>query len=500
MLAYMPDLPMGVFMMKTCVSFLAFICFVSVGTPALAAAATAEEAQRLAGVFQTYLGKEAGVVTVIPSGESYDVKLDFVPLLAKVTAPGFSVEGSPMEMKLTQQGSGKWLLSQDSPLSYYATMPGGLKIVVKIGNLKSDSIFDQNLAALVSSTSDISDFSVDQTMVMPDGRSAHVAYVIKSARYETVMKPAGLGKFDATTRSEMIGLVEKLSMPPSPGTSAPTDIVVTVRRVEQEGTLKGLRVQSAAQLLAWFVAHPSFDVIRAEQTELKNLVRDSLPFFDNASSTTIFQTLSVETPVGPVSIGNLGLNVSMNGIVANGKLHERLYIVGLRIPDQLVPSWAAELVPETLVLDFTVTDFNLADPLQIILDSVDLSVPPPPNPGLETKLLAALLPKGAVTVSLGPSKIVGKTFDVGFEGSMVAGPMATPLGQATIKAKGFDQVIEALKTAPPDVGGKAMPGIIAAKGMAKTEADGSLSWKIENTISGTVLVNGIDVSKMGGGG
>ena len=495
----MPDLPMGVFMMKTCVSFFAFTWFVSVGTPALAAAATAEEAQRLAGVFQTYLGKEPGVVTVTPSGQSYDVKLDFVPLMAKVTTPGFSVEGSPMEMKLTQQGSGKWLLSQDSPLSYYATMPGGLKIVVKIGNLKSDSIFDQNLAALVSSTSDASDFSIDQTIAMPDGRSAHVAYVIKSAHYETVMKPAGLGKFDGTTRSEMIGLVERFSVPPSPGASAPTDIVVTAGRVEQEGTLKGLRVQFAAQLFAWFVAHPSLDAIRAEQTELKNLVRNSLPLFDNASSTTAFQTLSVETPVGPVSIANLGLNVSMNGIVANGKLHERLYIVGLRMPDQLVPSWAADLVPETLVLDFTVADFNLADPLQILLDSVDLSAMQS-NPGLETKLLAALLPKGAVTVSLDPSKIVGKIFDVGFEGSMVAGPMATPLGQATIKAKGFDQVIEALKAAPPDVGGKAMPGIIAAKGMAKTEADGSLSWKIENTISGTVRVNGIDVSKMGGGG
>jgi hypothetical protein len=48
--------------------------------------------------------------------------------------------------------------------------------------------------------------------------------------------------------------------------------------------------------------------------------------------------------------------------------------------------------------------------------------------------------------------------------------------------------------------GNAIPAIIAAKGMAKTEADGSLSWKIENTISGTVLVNGIDISKMGGGG
>lgn len=495
----MPDLPMGVFMMKTCVSFLAFTCFVSASTPALAAAATAEEAQRLTGVFQTYLGKEPGVVKVTPAGESYDVKLDFVLLMAKVTAPGFSIEGSPMEMKLTQKGGGKWLLSQDSPLSYYATMPGGMKIVVKIGNLKSDSIFDQNLAALVSSTSDVSDFSVDETIAMPDGRSSHVSYVIKSARYKTVMKPAGLGKFDGTTRSELIGLVEKFSVPPSPGTSAPADIVVTAGKVEQEGTLKGLRVQSAAQLLAWFVAQPSLDAIKAKQAELKNLIRNSLPLFDDASSTTAFQTFSVETPGGPVSIANLGLNVSMNGIVANGKLHERLYIVGLRLPNGLVPSWAAELAPETLVFDFTVADFNLADPLQILLDSVDLSAMQS-NPGLETKVLTALLPKGAVTVSMGPSKIVGEIFDVSFEGSMVAGPVATPLGQATIKAKGFDRVMEALKAAPPDVGGKALPGIIAAKGMAKTEADGSLSWKIENTISGTVLINGLDISKMGGGG
>jgi hypothetical protein len=499
MLAYLRDLPVSVLMMKTCASFFAFICFASASPLALAAPATLEEALRLTGVFQTYLGKEPGVVTVTPSGESYDVKLDFVPLMAKVNAPGFSVEGSPMEMKLTQQGSGKWLLSQNSPLSYYATMPGGLKIVVKIGNLKSDSIFDQNLAALVSSTSDISDFSLDETIVTPDGRSVHVAYVIKSARYETVMKPAGLGKFDGTIRSELIGLVEKFTMPPSPGATAPTDIVVTARRVEQEGTLKGLRVQSAAQLFAWFVAHPSLDTIRGEQTELKNLTRNSLPLFEDVSSTTVFQTLSVETPIGPISIANLGLNIAMNGIVANGKLHEKLYIVGLRLPDRLVPSWAAELVPETLVLDFTVTDFNLADPLQIFLDNVDLSVTPP-SPGLEAKLLAALLPKGVVTVTLGPSKIVGKIFDVGFEGSMVAGPMATPIGHATIKAKGIDLVMAALKAAPPEVNGKAMPGIIAAKGMAKTEADGSLSWKIENTISGTVLINGIDISKMGGGG
>ena len=101
---------------------------------------------------------------------------------------------------------------------------------------------------------------------------------------------------------------------------------------------------------------------------------------------------------------------------------------------------------------------------------------------------------------MGPSKIEGKLYDLDFEGNMKAGPVGVPLGAATIRAKGLDDVMKALQAAPPEMAGQAIPAIIAAKGMAKTEADGSMSWKIENTISGTLLINGIDISKMGGGG
>jgi hypothetical protein len=37
------------------------------------------------------------------------------------------------------------------------------------------------------------------------------------------------------------------------------------------------------------------------------------------------------------------------------------------------------------------------------------------------------------------------------------------------------------------------------KGMAKTESDGSLSWHVETNPSGAVTVNGVDLSKIGGG-
>ena len=37
-----------------------------------------------------------------------------------------------------------------------------------------------------------------------------------------------------------------------------------------------------------------------------------------------------------------------------------------------------------------------------------------------------------------------------------------------------------------------------AKGMAKQEADGYLSWKIEGMPDGAILINGTDLSKIGG--
>ncbi len=63
--------------MKPFQNIFAVFLFTSASASALAAPATPEEAGRLTGVFQAYLGEEPGVVTVTPTGESYDVKSIF---------------------------------------------------------------------------------------------------------------------------------------------------------------------------------------------------------------------------------------------------------------------------------------------------------------------------------------------------------------------------------------------------------------------------------------
>ena len=54
---------------------------------------------------------------------------------------------------------------------------------------------------------------------------------------------------------------------------------------------------------------------------------------------------------------------------------------------------------------------------------------------------------------MGAGKVTGKLYDLDFEGRMTAGPVGVPLGAATIRAKGLDDVMKALQAAPPEMGG-----------------------------------------------
>ena len=500
MLAYMPDLPMGVFMMKTSVSFFAFICFVSASVPALAAAATPEEAQRLTGVFQTYLGREPGVVMVTPAGEAYDVKIDFAPLIAKFKQPNFSAEVSPVVMKLTDQGGGKWLVTQDSPYSIAVGVRGGWTVTARIGSMKATSVFDENLAAFVSSTTDFTDISLNEIISTPESGYTQVAYHIGSLRYESSATASETDGVDSSTHATLTGFVERVTVRGLPGVLVPTDIKVTADAAESNMSFKGLRNRSLYHLIGWFVAHPSQETIKTNAAELKAILSASLPLFENLSGKGTYRNISITTPMGPVGLASVGYDINLNGIVADGSFHESLTFDGLTLPPGFVPSFATDLIPHSFTLDFKIAEFNLADPAKMLLEIMNFNESKPLTPEENAKLLTALLPKGAVEISMGPSKVTAKLYDVDFEGRMTAGPVGVPLGAATIRAKGLDDVMKALQAAPPEMIGNALPAIIAAKGMAKTEADGSLSWKIENTISGGVLVNGIDVSKMGGGG
>lgn len=487
--------------MKTRLALFAALLLAATSHQVLAAPATPDGAKALAASLQSYFTAEPGVVTVTPSGEAYDFKLDFAPLLNKAPQPGFQARISPIEMKLAEQGGGKWQVTQDQSLEFTFKAEGTADMAGKIGSLKGTGIFDEALGAFSSSSTDIGDFGYQQTVTAPNQPPSHVEYHIDSLHFETAMTPAAEGAADGTVRMTMGTMVEKFDVPGGPGGTPPMNFVVTVAKGSQDGTITGLKAKPAAALLSFLVGHPTPEAVTRDQAQLKDLLRAVLPIFARVESGAVLEDMKVATPMGEFAAGRMTVEVGMNGVVETGALREKIGIEAFVAPPGLVPPWGADLVPTSFSFDFGASDFNLAAPAKLILDALDLSKNPPVPKELDPQLTKALLPKGAVTTTLGPSTIVAKIADITAEGSMLAGPEVPPSGSALIAVKGLDAIMTTLQAAPPEMGmAQLLPMFMLAKGMAKPGDGGALTWKIETTPQGSVFVNGTDLSKMGGSG
>lgn len=464
--------------------------------PALAASATQEEADRIAAAIQAYVGPVPGVVTVKPAGEHYDLHLDFAPLLAKAAGTGVSATLSPLDLTLEDQGEGKWLVGQDGPFTFSFKAPGTAEASGQVASIKGSGVFDSALGTFVSSTTDVSGLSFTETVTPPDGSTTLVGYTLASLHYETTATSAGDGGADIAARTTMGELVETVRIAATKDTPA-IDLTISLPKGTSDTRVAGLRVRPVLDLLAWFIAHPSEGAIVADQAALKEKLGAALPLFKRIEATGTWENSTVVTQLGQFGMALLSFEIAMNGIVADGFLREKMAVEGLTAPEGLVPPWAAGLAPTSASFDFSVSGFDLATPAAIILKNLDLSQKPPLEPEIEAELQRAIMPGGNLTITLGPSAIASQILSLGAEGKMTAGPTGTPSGSATLWASGFDQAMEALKAAPPELGlQQAVTMMIAAKGLSKPGDNGKLLWTIESTPDGGALINGVDPSKM----
>ena len=153
-------------------------------------------------------------------------------------------------------------------------------------------------------------------------------------------------------------------------------------------------------------------------------------------------------------------------------------------------------MPQKLSFDFQVTDFDAAAAAVVALGLFDLPDGAQPDDAFNKAMMAALLPKGTVTIGLNPGAVTGDGYELTYEGTMVAGPdMPAPTGKATVTLTGLDKLQAALAAAPDDIKGQAMMGVGMAQGMAKQDGD-KLVWEIDASTPGSLSVNGTPM--MGG--
>ena len=68
-------------------------------------------------------------------------------------------------------------------------------------------------------------------------------------------------------------------------------------------------------------------------------------------------------------------------------------------------------------------------------------------------------------------------------------------GAVTVKMRDFDKTMNAVKGMGPEIATRSLPVIAMAKGLAKTESDGALSWLVEIGDDRSIKVNGIPLGK-----
>lgn len=460
------------------------------------AQATVGGAADLTAVFQTYLGSTPGVVTVTPEGDAYRLRLDAAPLLARVPAKAqATIAVAPVEMLLTDNGDGTWDVAQDQALSFSMKLASDLDITLTADRVACNGTYDTAIKAFATQACTLANLVMDQTQMDPAMGEVKTNYVIAAASYELAGKAGANGGVDSTTTYAMTGLDQTITMPVGAG-MPPVPIRITADEYALSGAGTGFRNDAILSLVSWFVANPDPALIMAGKGALKGLIGSGLPLFDHLRADGTITGVNVETPLGPVGIATVGLDVELRGAVADGLFREAISFDGLTLPPGVIPPFAEGLVPQTFSVDFAVDSFDAAAAAQVLLGLLDLPDGAEPPEGFEMTLLSALMPDGTVGITLAPGKVANATYSLTYEGSMTAGPAAMPAGAGKVTARGYDAAMALLDAAPDAMKSDILPVMGMARGIAQDQGDGTLVWDIDATQPGTFKINGMDLMGM----
>ncbi len=471
-----------------------FSLIVLAATSASALAATTQaDADRVRDALKPYFGQFTDVVKITPLDDGFKAVLDFSTLLneAKKNELDFSI--TPIEFTAKPAGGNLWKLHRDGDVDFTAKLSGG-SIVEKFIGYTTDATLDLGLGLITESNSVVKSVAVDEDLPSQNGLKSHVIVSVDGLSVKTTAKPNADGGSDIAF-SEPLGPFTFTNL--MDDGQEPIDISGKAIGGTFDGMVTGFKGQPLLELWKFAVAHTDKKPTAEEQGQLKAAMQAELPVFKTLDSKGSIGKFEVTTPLGVFSADKLGFLLKANGLVREGFFQEAFNLEGLTIPVGLAPAWSTSLVPKNVTVDFRASGFDLGTFSNGFLEAADFSKDDPVSNDIMTKLQASILPGGILTVAMGPSSISNSMYNLSAEGSFVAGPAAVPSGKAKIKLKGFDDVMKAVNGAPAEAGLKeANAVLIVAKGLGKSEADGSITWDIEAKPDGQVLVNGTDVKKL----
>ncbi|WP_245999141.1 hypothetical protein [Paracoccus methylarcula] len=440
-----------------------------------------------------------------PEGESYRLTIDATPALSGLADKQVQFEIPSLTYQLTDNGDGTWGVTEDQELAWSFTVPG---LFEQTGSAKSQSsgIWDENLKGFVEQKGVMTDYVVDNVNYVPVDSDSDEALPLDEKPETRVFsrdhQRTGRLEFEMTgTAGQSSGVDQAMSFRAEEieqsmeyimdANGVPLNFGVTTPGYDGTFDIEGARSEGILSLLAWFVAHPSQELITASQDELRGELGAAMPLWDDLSMDTTLRDLKITSPIGDFGLAEMEFMLGTSGAIADGHLQEKIRIAGLSVPEHLMPTWAGPLLPEEAALDFTFSGYDLAALASLAIDGFDLTAEDPFASLNPDQVMSATLPDGNIQAQIAPGHLKGADYAINFEGDGRFGPEQMPSGSARISATGLDKIEEALNAAPPEEAGQALMMLRMARALAQPGEGGALVWEIDaSTPGGAITVNG----------
>lgn len=465
-----------------------------------AAATDAAEADRLRALFESYLGKPSAgapsAVAVTPVGEAYEVAIDLDRLAAPLREFGLEAKFGRHVGRLTPNRDGTWAWASDrfDPLSW--SVPGQSGRVAFEG-WRASGTFAPDLAAFTDQTIAIDRIVAEQTAAAHDDTPrVDMRRVDEGTAMTITAEPAAAGAgIDATIDGVTRASHWVFALSEGKAAGIPDmEATVKIGRRHMVADLSGLRQTAFLALWRHLVAHHDPADFTTGQADFKARLRELGPIFTRMKQTTSIDAIEIETPVGFGGAGHMEATVDLTGAVAAGDADVTVALTGFEIHSLFIPAWANRLVPRDLTVHGKVAGWDAAAALSTFLDRADFAAAKPVDDATAGEILARLLPEGGVTIDLSGNRVASNDWDVTLDGRLSVGPAGAD-GDITIRAKGLETAVSALRDpAAGDAGRKAADELAIALSFAESN-DGTLVWRFgfrgeEITVNGRSIAPG----------
>ncbi len=466
--------------------------------------ATPEGAKKVSAFLETYAGKPATGATpsivVTPESADYLVAVDIGALAAPLRSVGVRYDAAVLKFNVIEQDDGAWRVEQsDFPTIVAHSKRDDLAVdsTVVVSGFKNVMVIDPAVSWIRSGQA-----SGDKLTVRAAGPGLAETVEAGALQAVTTGKASPDGVLSTDVQETLGSFALTMAVDPkaaNPGASPnakPVSVAAQADGAAVELKLDGVRPRPLLDLWAFLVAHPSRPELAANEPALKTLLTAALAGPLSLDESFGMRKLTVQTAQGPIALD--GVKAGIGGAAAGSasRFEERFSAAGLSLPPDLVPAMFHDLVPTSFDVAFKVSGFDAtAAGAEAIADLHLAGEAPPISPEDDAKVWAKLTGAGPTVIDIAPSHVVAPQLDIAFEGHVRYQQGAKPSGTFTVHMRDFDKTQAALKGLGPETERKMAPVLAMAKGLAKTDSDGTLTWVGELGADGMMKVNGLPLGK-----